>query len=69
MVAETEAEAKPSVDVDFLRIEHDGHFPQNEFYQSEAFYPLYLGGVGIGKSIALVVDFFEYAWDCPGSRR
>lgn len=63
------AEAKPSVDVNFLRIEHDGNFPQNQFYQSEAFYPLYIGGVGIGKSIALVVDFFEYAWDCPGSRQ
>ena len=65
----TATETKPSVDIDFLRIEHDGRFPQNQFYQSEAFYPLYHGGVGIGKSIVLVVDFFEYAWDCPGSRQ
>jgi phage terminase large subunit len=36
---------------------------------SKAMFPLYYGGIGIGKTRALVVDAFDYAWICPGSRQ
>lgn len=48
---------------------HDGAYPQRDFYLSKDFYPLYHGGIGIGKSRVLVVDAFDYAWTCPGSRQ
>lgn len=53
--------------IDFLAVERDGAHPQNQFYHSEVSYPFYYGGVGIGKSLVLVVDFFEYAMAWPRS--
>jgi hypothetical protein len=54
---------------DFSLIRHGGGYPQRDFYLSKASYPLYFGGIGIGKTRALVVDAFDYAWSCPGSRQ
>jgi hypothetical protein len=54
---------------DFSLIRHDGGYPQRDFYLSKASYPLYFGGIGIGKTRALVIDAFDYAWSCPGSRQ
>ncbi|OGF16061.1 MAG: hypothetical protein A2W00_13330 [Candidatus Eisenbacteria bacterium RBG_16_71_46] len=54
---------------DFGLIQHGESYPQRDFFNSEADYPLYYGGVGIGKTRALVVDFFDYAGRCPGSRQ
>ncbi len=54
---------------DFSKIRHNGAYPQRDFYLSKASYPLYYGGIGIGKTRALVVDAFDYAWTCPGSRQ
>jgi hypothetical protein len=44
-------------------------YPQRDFYRSKAMYPLYYGGIGIGKTRCLVLDAFDYAWRCPGSRQ
>jgi hypothetical protein len=44
-------------------------YPQRDFYMSRTMYPLYYGGIGIGKTRALVIDAFDYAWNCPGSRQ
>jgi hypothetical protein len=44
-------------------------YPQRDFYMSKTMFPLYYGGIGIGKTRALVVDAFDYAWICPGSRQ
>ncbi len=54
---------------DFSKIRHGGGYPQRDFFNSRAPYPLYYGGIGIGKTRALVVDAFDYAWTCPGSRQ
>lgn len=56
-------------EIDLLKIEHAGERPQNEFYHSMAFLPAYLGGVGIGKTLVLVADFFDFAMACKGSRQ
>jgi phosphoribosylformylglycinamidine (FGAM) synthase PurS component len=44
-------------------------YPQRDFYNSRDFYALYHGGINIGKTRVLVVDAFDYAWNCPGSRQ
>jgi phage terminase large subunit-like protein len=44
-------------------------YPQRDLYNSRAFYPLYFGGINIGKTRVLVIDAFDYAWNCPGSRQ
>lgn len=54
---------------DFTKVRHDGGYPQRDFYKSRAFYPLYHGGISIGKTRVLVIDAFDYAWNCPGSRQ
>ena len=74
-----EAEAGPVTDFTAIRhgdCPYEAHtedcgcaYPQRDFYMSRDFYPFYYGGVGIGKSRALVVDFFDYAWRCRGSRQ
>lgn len=42
---------------------------QADFFYSDAPFPGYFGGVGIGKTMALVLNFFGYATEWPGSRQ
>jgi len=47
-----------------------GAYPQAGFmFEAEQFYAGYFGGVGIGKSLALVMDFFAYAYEYSRSRQ
>jgi len=56
--------------LDFTRIKHNGRAPQQDFINNVSdFYPAYLGGVGTGKSMVLVVDAMQYASEVPGSRQ
>lgn len=60
MVAETK-----SVSLDIC---HNGEYPQADFVYNRSVRNVgYFGGVGIGKTSALVVDFFSYAMEWPGS--
>ena len=53
-----------------LDIGKDKGYPQAEFvYNQKARNAGYFGGIGIGKTTALVVDFFEYAVRCGESRQ
>ncbi len=51
-----------------LDIEHDKAYPQADFvYERSVRNVGYFGGVGIGKTSALVIDFFTFAMEYPGS--
>ena len=51
-----------------LDICHNGEYPQADFVYNRSVRNVgYFGGVGIGKTSALVIDFFSYADEWPGS--
>lgn len=53
-----------------LDIGSDKGYPQAEFvYEDGAFNVGYFGGVGIGKTSAIVLDAFPFAAEFPGSRQ
>ncbi len=56
-----------TLDVDLLRLQHDGRYVQDEFFIAQDSYVAYIGGRGTGKTTTLLFDAVSYAEEWPGS--
>ncbi len=55
------------LDLDLLRLQHDGVYVQDEFFCCTAPYVYFKAGRGCGKTTILVFDAVNYAEEYPGS--
>lgn len=59
--------AAPAPSLDLQRLEHDGHYIQDEFVCTGAPYAYFKAGRACGKTLALCYDAIDYAEEFPGS--